>query len=116
MSELKADPLDLDRWADDGGPAVCDGRPISGPDFPSWETGVDGAEFHADPRTLIAAGVLEAAMSGCGAAGLASLIHRDRQTDALVVGRVGRDAVQAAYLLADEVLRQAWGDEPEGAK
>ena len=97
--------------------AVLDGKTVTGPDFPSWEGLEDGAEFHADPRTLLAAGFVEAALSGCGLGGLCNLIRtKPGAVGVKEVGGSGRDGVAAAYLLADEVLRQAWGDDPAAAE
>jgi hypothetical protein len=84
--------------------------PICG-DPPVWKAEVlpDGATFTGEPRTMYATMILAGALSGTGLSGLACNCRPKAggETTAVV-----REAVRAAFAVADEVLRQAWDGPP----
>ena len=85
--------------------------PMNCPPFPSWDT-LPAAEYGVEPRSLYATLVLAGAMSGTGLSGLA---HHCRPKACGEPTALLREAVRAAFVVADEVLRQAWDGPPAGS-
>lgn len=86
--------------------------PTAEPHRPEIRLMPDGwTDLGADPRTTYATMILSASLGGFGLMGLANTIRpKPDGTPPAVV----RDAVRAAFAVADELLKQAW-DEPPAA-
>jgi hypothetical protein len=107
-SDSERDPADADPIPFPVGPSVAGGRPIDGPPFPAWPDAQvlpADADLGVEPRSLYAVLVLAGAMSGTGLSGLS---HHCRSKAGGDTTTVLREAVRAAFAVADEVLRQAW--------
>ena len=77
--------------------------------LPTWGTSPDAPVEFGEPRTLYATLILAGALSGTGLSGLACNCRPKAggETTSVV-----REAVRAAFAVADEVLKQAWDGPP----
>ena len=87
--------------------------PIGCPPLPTWDAVPEAVGEVGEPRTLYAAMILAGALGGAGLSGLKALCRRD--DGRLELSAAGRDGVTAAFVAADELLKQAW-DEPPAAR